>query len=48
MAMQSYLECNLVRNLKRNYFTPFVDVDNGKYFQAGLQDDFRYLDSGIN
>lgn len=46
--MQSYLECNLVRNLKRNCFTPFVDVENGKYFRAGLQDDFLYLDSGAN
>lgn len=31
--MQSYLECNLVRNLKRNRFAPFVDVDKGKYFR---------------
>ena len=46
--MQSYLECNLVRNLKRNRFAPFVDVDKGKYIRADLQDDFRYLDSGTN
>ena len=46
--MQSFIECNLIRNFKRNCFTSFVDFDNGKYFQTDLQDEFRYLDSGTN